>query len=63
TGDGFSSIMNDALAYGLANYYLYNGKREKARENYEKILSGKGWASFGFIAAAADYVREFLPEL
>ncbi|MCJ7682428.1 MAG: hypothetical protein MUP70_16995 [Candidatus Aminicenantes bacterium] len=59
TGDGFSSIMNDALAYGLANYYLYNGKREKAREIYEKILAGKGWPAFGTIAAEADVVRKF----
>ncbi|MBU4494293.1 MAG: hypothetical protein KJ874_03225 [Acidobacteria bacterium] len=63
TGDGFSSIMNDAVAYGLANYFFYSGDREKAGELYERILAGKVWASFGYIAAEADYHREFMREI
>ena len=55
----FSDIMNDAVAYGVANYHLYNGNRDKAKEILEKILEGTVWASFGYIAAEADYVREF----
>lgn len=56
----YSSIMNDAAAYGVGNWYLYNGEREKAREIYKKLLSGAGWPSFGYIAAEADYAREFV---
>ncbi len=59
-GGGFSDIMNDAVAYGVANYYLTNGDRERAGEIYEKMLESEIWASFGYIAAEADYVREFL---
>ncbi len=55
----FSDIMNDAAAYGIGNRYLYNGQRDKARQIFEQILTHKTWASFGFIAAEADFVREF----
>jgi tetratricopeptide (TPR) repeat protein len=59
TGENFSNIMNDAVAYGVANYYFYSGDPMKAKEIYEKILTGESWASFGYIAAEADFVREF----
>ena len=59
TSEYFSDVMNDAVAYGVANYHLYNGNRVKAKEIYEKILESRGWASFGYIAAEADFVREF----
>ena len=59
TGENFSNIMNDAVAYGVANYYFYSGDKMKAKEIYEKILTGESWASFGYIAAEADFVREF----
>lgn len=59
TSEYFTDIMNDAVAYGVANYHMYNGDRIKAKEILEKILAGKSWASFGYIAAEADYHREF----
>ena len=59
TGDQFSNIMNDAAAYGIGNWFFYNNKQEKAREIYNSIFKGNGWASFGNIAAEADYARNF----
>ncbi|MCK4930773.1 MAG: tetratricopeptide repeat protein [Candidatus Aminicenantes bacterium] len=59
TGKEFSNIMNDAAAYGVGNWYLYNGQRDEARLVFEQILANKVWASFGYIAAEADLVREF----
>jgi tetratricopeptide (TPR) repeat protein len=59
TGDEFSNIMNDAAAYGVGNWYLYNGQRDEARLVFEQILANKVWASFGYIAAEANLVREF----
>lgn len=59
TGEGFSNIMNDAAAYGIGNWYLYNGQRDEAKKVFEQILKNKTWASFGYIAAEADLVREF----
>lgn len=45
---------NDAINYGLGNWYLMEGNTEKAVEIFKEILSHDGWASFGFIAAEAD---------
>lgn len=50
-GGEFSSIMNDAMLYGLGSWYLNNGNPEKASEYYSRILGGGSWASFGYIAA------------
>ena len=50
---------NDAVLYGLGNWFLYNGETEKVKAYFEKILKNGNKASFGYIAAEADYVREF----
>ena len=43
--------------YGVANYYFVMGDKAKARQVFEKIVSGAGWNAFGFIAAEADLQR------
>ncbi len=50
---------NDAVLYGLGNWYLYNGDQEKAKEIFQEILGREGWNSFGFIAAESDWVANF----
>ncbi|MFT6092753.1 MAG: tetratricopeptide (TPR) repeat protein [Pseudohongiellaceae bacterium] len=45
---------NAAVAYGIANYYYYNGDKEKSDQMLRSILQGSSWASFGYIAAEAD---------
>ena len=60
TWEGPSSSTNDAMAYGVGNWFFYNGQRDKAKQVFEKILKNKTWASFGYIAAEADFVREFM---
>ena len=52
-------IMDDALAYGIGNWYFYNGDADAAKGVLEKITQGPTWASFGFIAAEADFQRSF----
>ncbi|MFC1501956.1 tetratricopeptide repeat protein [bacterium] len=59
TNPEFSNIMNDAVAYGAGNWFLYNGEKEKAETIFKNILKGESWSSFGYIAAEADFVREF----
>ncbi|MBA7651827.1 hypothetical protein ES703_59654 [subsurface metagenome] len=51
--------MNDAVAYGVGNWYFTNGDKEKAKKIFQKLLGRKSWASFGHIAAESDFVREF----
>jgi len=56
-----STIQGDAnplgsasLGYGIGNYFLYSGDREKAMTVFRKIVEGDQWASFGYIAAEAE---------
>ena len=49
---------NDAtLGYALGNYYLLKGKKEKAKELFEKVVAGNQWASFGFIGAEIELAK------
>lgn len=43
--------------YGVGNWYYYNGDEVKAKEIFERVVSGSAWAAFGFIAAEADLKR------
>jgi len=55
----FSDIMNDAVLYGLGNWYIYHTRREEARDIFQNLIQGKSWASFGHIAAEAEWARDF----
>lgn len=56
------SSANDAVRYGLANWYYYNGQHEQAKAALWEIVSAPGWNSFGHIAAEVDWVRLFQEE-
>ncbi len=58
TGEG---AAGDAITYGLANWYLYNDEPDRARKIFDELLSRDGWASFGYLAAEADYLKYFTP--
>jgi tetratricopeptide (TPR) repeat protein len=45
------------LGYGVGNWHLYNGRRERAVAVFRAIAGGDSWASFGAIAAEADLHR------
>lgn len=61
-----SEIMHDKLTdleiatvgYGIANWHFYHGDKARARELLQKIVSGKYWPAFGFIAAEAELSRK-----
>ncbi|MDJ0835999.1 MAG: tetratricopeptide repeat protein [Acidobacteriota bacterium] len=40
--------------YGVGNYYLSNGKSERAVDVFHKVLESGYWSAFGYIAAEAD---------
>lgn len=44
--------------YGVGNYYLVTGDRERARQVFAQVTSGSGWNAFGYIAAEADLARQ-----
>jgi tetratricopeptide (TPR) repeat protein len=51
TGANADTLGNASLGYGLGNWFLYNGEKEKAAKIFRQITNGNQWASFGFIAA------------
>jgi hypothetical protein len=51
---GDLSTANNAIIYGLGNWYLYNGERERAVEIFQDLVDNGIWAAFGTIAAEAD---------
>jgi tetratricopeptide (TPR) repeat protein len=53
TGD----IDNPTVAFGLGSFHLLNGDKEKARQLFERAVSGPSWPAFGFIAAEAELQR------
>ena len=49
---------NDAAVhYGVANWYLVGGDRERAMQLFARIVSEKDWSAFGTIAAESDLHR------
>jgi tetratricopeptide (TPR) repeat protein len=51
------TLSNATLGYALGVYYQLKGNREKAKEIFEKVIAGKQWSSFGFIAAETELAR------
>ena len=58
-GEGEDSSTGAATAYGVANWYYYNGDLDKAETALEEMIEKSGWASFGRIAAESDLSRKF----
>jgi tetratricopeptide (TPR) repeat protein len=55
--DNSSDLDLATQGYGVGNWHFYNGQTDKAKEIFEKVLKGKYWAAFGYIAAEADLIR------
>lgn len=54
-----ASSANDAVHYGLANWYYYNDQTDEAEALLQQLLEKDSWNSFGYIAAEADWVALF----
>ena len=52
-----SSPGSHSMLYGLGNWHLYNGRRDKGLMIYRQMLASDGWTSFGYMAAEADLQR------
>jgi hypothetical protein len=48
---------NDAVNYGLANWYLNQGDSAKAKQLMEALVEGKAFTSFGYLAAEKDLMH------
>lgn len=57
--EGPGSPSNDAVRYGVANWYLYHGDTVKARQMMENLIDEKAFTSFGYLAAESDLIYYF----
>ena len=54
TAEDADSPTGAAGAYGIANWFYYNGNKPEAQRRMQQLVNGEGWDSFGYIAAEAD---------
>ena len=54
TEDSADNPTNSAAAYGVANWYYYNGEQVAGLQRMRDHLESDSWAAFGYIAAEAD---------
>lgn len=52
-----AALDDVTTAYGVGNWYLYNGQPTRAREIFQRIVSAGNWPAFGAIAAEAELAR------
>ncbi len=50
-------VSEATLAYGVANWHLYNGRKAEATAIFQRIVKGSNWMPFGLIAAEAELAR------
>jgi tetratricopeptide (TPR) repeat protein len=52
-----TDIEATTLDYGVGNWYLYNGKPDKARAYFEKAVATTAWPALAFIASERELAR------
>lgn len=52
--DDEAELRFDTVAYGVGNWYLYNGNPAKAQEYFRRIVKGRVWLTWGFIGAESE---------
>jgi hypothetical protein len=50
---------NDAVNYGLANWYIHQGDSSKGIQLLEALVAGNAFTSFGYLAAEGDLIQRF----
>lgn len=56
--DGADDLQLATQGYGVGNWYLVNGEPARARAMFERVVAGKQWSAFGYIAAEAELARK-----
>lgn len=55
--DTEGELRFDTIEYGIGNWRLYNGDAGKARECFERVVQGKVWVTWGFIASEHEVAK------
>jgi tetratricopeptide (TPR) repeat protein len=48
----------DTVAYGIGNWYLYNGNPAKAKEYFQRVMKGHVWVTWGFVGSELELARK-----
>lgn len=54
---GADDLTLATQGYGVGNWHYYNGRKQQARDIFTRVVAGKQWAAFGFLAAEAELAR------
>jgi len=60
--EGPDNPSNDAVRYGLANWFLYNGDTSRAKNLMWEMMDASSFNSFGYLAAESDLIEYFETE-
>lgn len=52
--DTEDAVQLATYGYGLANWHLVHGRQAMAESLFRRIVEGRNWAAFGYIAAEAE---------
>jgi len=52
------TIQDVTKLYGLANWYGFQGEKEKARNLYAKIIQSNSWPAFAFLASEVELLKK-----
>jgi tetratricopeptide (TPR) repeat protein len=52
------SIQDVTKLYGLANWYQFQGNKEKAKDLYARIIQSNSWPAFAFLAAETEMLKK-----
>ncbi|GHN01231.1 hypothetical protein WSM22_27200 [Cytophagales bacterium WSM2-2] len=52
------SIQDVTKMYGLANWYDFNGDKQKAKELYSKIVQTTAWPAFAYLASETELLKK-----
>jgi len=52
------SIQDVTKLYGLANWYSFQGDKEKAKELYAKIIQSNSWPAFAYLASETEFLKK-----
>lgn len=52
-----AELAYDTVAYGVGNWHLYNGNKQRAEELFKSVVMGDAWNAWGFIGSETDLAR------
>jgi tetratricopeptide (TPR) repeat protein len=52
-----AELRYDTVAYGVGNWYLYNGKSAQAQDYFRRVVKGQQWMTWGYIGSEIEVAK------